>query len=118
MIEFILWIVVVISLLFLGRAHGQIKKLKQDNKNLTNLVLEESKDGKTAKKSLVVIPNTTPCGDLCKYAFYVKNKKKFHCNAGAGHSIDIAREKFEDYTGNCTMFERPNLFVRIIKYIE
>lgn len=65
--------------------------------------------GKMAK-----MPNTTPCGDLCAHASFVKDGRRdnaqfssgvWHCKAGQGAPADIARRNFL-HNNNCSMFER------------
>jgi hypothetical protein len=62
-----------------------------------------------------VHPNRTPCGDLCKHAFWVTSKPNgnshtksthgtWNCRASQGASCPRARPQFLDGRGQCVMF--------------
>lgn len=60
-------------------------------------------------------PCTTPCGDMCKLAFWRDGMKDYHgrlvgrgwkCTAGQGGPCDDVRRKFEDADGQCVLFVR------------
>lgn len=64
-------------------------------------------------------PNKTPCGDMCKLAFfkiwdatnkagYRYKKKGWLCTAGQGKECDDVRKQFEDAQGQCVLFERDD----------
>jgi len=60
-------------------------------------------------------PNRTPCGDLCKYGFWVTKKPggtshtkstngSWNCRASQGMTCQTARPQFLDGRGQCVMF--------------
>lgn len=61
-------------------------------------------------------PTTTPCGAVCKHAFFIKEKKSpdskayygdWNCEANQGFSCLVSRPIFlNKETNNCVMFER------------
>ena len=53
-------------------------------------------------------PNTTPCGKLCKHAFWMQERKDWLCGAGQGRPCDHVRKhlKIPGDPNNCSMFER------------
>jgi MoxR-like ATPase len=64
-------------------------------------------------------PNKTPCGDMCKLAFfkswqerdrhgYTVKKQGWKCVAGQGRNCDDVRKQFEDADGQCVLFERDD----------
>jgi len=58
-------------------------------------------------------PITTPCGDMCKKAFFSQAKPgsrngTWHCIAGMGRPCDQSRPKFVDAYGQCVLFERDD----------
>ena len=99
----------------LGREKKATKTLAEvvdgDGKVLAQLRLPGSK--KKGQKP----PITTPCGDMCKLAFWKDGKKDYHgrlvgrgwkCTAGQGSPCDDVRSKFVDSDGQCVLFERDN----------
>lgn len=56
--------------------------------------------------------NSTPCGKLCKYAYWLEAKPDtpwgWRCRAYRGKGVDSARRHFtaEQDPNNCTMFEK------------
>ena len=67
----------------------------------------------------VKAPNKTPCGDMCKLAFYrtwkekdgygyMKQKSAWKCTAGQGRNCDDVRKQFEDADGQCVLFVRDD----------
>lgn len=62
-------------------------------------------------------PNRTPCGDMCKLAFWHKGTKDTYgrvrgsgwmCTAGQGRPCDDVRKKFEDPDGQCVLWIRDD----------
>ena len=58
-------------------------------------------------------PTKTPCGDLCKHAFFIHDHETsytgvWNCKANRGRQCTESREKFLDKTNNCVMFERDD----------
>jgi MoxR-like ATPase len=64
-------------------------------------------------------PVTTPCGDMCKLAFfktwkardkhgYQTQKSEWRCTAGQGRACDDVRKQFEDAQGQCVLWERDD----------
>lgn len=95
----------------LGREKSLTKTLAEvvdgDGNVLAQLRLPGKKQGRP--------PITTPCGDMCKLAFWRDGAKNFHgtvvglgwkCTAGQGSPCDDVRSKFEDADGQCVLFER------------
>jgi len=50
------------------------------------------------------IPNKTPCGELCKLAFFKDGI--FNCRANKGIDARLSRDMFLDNNNQCVMFER------------
>ena len=87
--------------------HALISILDEDGNVRSRLALP----GEMAKA-----PNTTPCGDLCALAMFVKDGQRdneqfssgtWHCRAGQGAPVDMVRPKFL-HNNNCSMFERDD----------
>jgi len=62
-------------------------------------------------------PTKTPCGNLCRLAFFTPDGRlagggarygTWNCQAGQGAPCDSVRSKFLDDTNNCVMFERDD----------
>lgn len=65
----------------------------------------------------VAPPNRTPCGDMCKLAYWHKGTKDswghhrgatWRCKAGQGQACDDVREQFVDGNGQCVLFIRDD----------
>lgn len=63
-------------------------------------------------------PNKTPCGDMCKLAFFKKQqadsygritrRASWFCTAGQGRPCDDVREQFVDAHGQCVLWIRDD----------
>lgn len=62
-------------------------------------------------------PNRTPCGDMCKLAFFDKGRKDSYgriygsgwkCTAGQGKPCDEVRSQFVDAEGQCVLWIRDD----------
>ena len=63
-------------------------------------------------------PNRTPCGDMCKLAFYqeakrdrygdVRKRATWNCTAGQGLPCDQVRSQFVDGNGQCVLWVRDD----------
>ena len=65
-----------------------------------------------------VTPNNTPCGQMCKHAFFVKSERweigngfsgEWDCKAGQGRKCDEVRDQFLDANNQCVMFVTKEL---------
>lgn len=52
-----------------------------------------------------VMPNRTPCGELCKHALWDKRVAKYRCMANQGIVTNHSREQFLDANNQCVMWE-------------
>jgi hypothetical protein len=50
------------------------------------------------------VPNKTPCGELCRYAWWDDRIEEWRCQADRGQSIAHARPTFLDEHNQCIMF--------------
>ncbi len=113
------------------RVTGEAAKLRREidaerknNEKVTQLV-EAVNNGSVVQIRLpgsVVKPDRTPCGDMCKYAYFVdkhgdihtstkgerpyEQSGKWRCKARQGNLVSSSRQYFLDANNQCVMFER------------
>lgn len=96
---------------------SDLRQEKANNKNIELIVGEINKNHalKIRLPGEKVIPNTTPCGSLCRFSYWKNHTDKYgakieggdwRCIANQGIVVDHSRPKFLDANKQCVMFER------------
>lgn len=105
---------------YMAQEYVEQRKLLSDRQHeIARLgeALVQLTDGESAKAVLAKIkgdlpvrqpPNKTPCGRLCRYAYWDKEDGYWRCTAYQGMGVNHVRPNFQDENGQCVMFRvRP-----------
>ena len=82
---------------------NDVEKLKDDIASLKQQKLNVIRTAPT-----ISTINRTPCGELCRYAFWPKHGKGFRCRANEGNPTFSSRKLFLDDEGQCAIFSPSN----------